>query len=230
MTLSVLSGSVNAGGFLAVSRFVTHVTGFATLFGVDLARGNFEDAFAILSVPVFFLLGAMTSSYFIDRRYQQNKSPRYGLVLSIVCFCLVAVAALGNAHNFSTFGATLKMSRDYELLALLCLASGLQNAAISTASGGVFRTTHLTGLTTDLGIGISRVLFPGTDEGVNARERKALKLKALAIASFIVGSVAGAFLFLRFQYLGFLFPALIALYSAFQTTGVSGRATAYSKH
>jgi len=219
MLLSVLSGSVNAGGFLAVSRFVTHVTGFATLFGVDIVNGRIGEAFAILSVPVFFLMGAMLSSFFIDRRYQQKKTPRYGVVFGIVSFCLFAVAMLGTTNNFGVFGEALLLHRDYEMLALLCLASGLQNAAITSASGGVVRTTHLTGLTTDLGIGISRVLFPGDDERLNVRERKALFLKAASIFSFVVGSVIGAYLFLHYKYLGFLFPSGIALYTVFQVVG-----------
>lgn len=218
MLLSVLSGSVNAGGFLAVNRFVTHVTGFAPLFGVTSVRLG-RISFAILSVPLFFLLGAVLSSFFIDRRYQQKKAPRYALVFFFVFFCLLAVALLGNAKNFGVFGAELKLSRDYEMLALLCLASGLQNAAITSASGGVVRTTHLTGLTTDLGIGITRVLFPAGDEQVHRGERKALFLKAMSIGSFVLGSAAGAFLFLRFQYLGFLFPAAIAAYMMFQVVG-----------
>ncbi len=36
--LSFNAGCINAGGFLATGRFVSHVTGFATFFGVDLAN------------------------------------------------------------------------------------------------------------------------------------------------------------------------------------------------
>lgn len=220
MLLSVLSGSVNAGGFLAVQRFVTHVTGFATLFGVDLASGRVSEAFGILSVPVFFLLGAMISSYFIDRRYRQKKNPRYALVMGLVSGCLFFAAALGSLQVFGVFGQFVSLRQDYLLMALLCLASGLQNAAITSASGGVVRTSHLTGPTTDLGIGISLVLFPSGDEGVDAPERKKLVLKAGAIFSFVVGSAIGAWLFLRFKYFGFLFPSALALYTMFQTLGV----------
>ena len=60
---------------------------------------------------------------------------------------LVASACLGYFHFFGEFGEEVRLKRDYFFLALLCAASGLQNAAITTASGATVRTTHLTGLT-----------------------------------------------------------------------------------
>ena len=67
--LSFLAGNVNAGGFLAVERFVTHVTGFATLFGIEIANGRLDQALGILSVPLFFLIGSTVSAYLIHHRY-----------------------------------------------------------------------------------------------------------------------------------------------------------------
>lgn len=51
--LSFNGGCINAGGFLATGRFVSHVTGFATLFGVDMANSQIDAALGILSVPIF---------------------------------------------------------------------------------------------------------------------------------------------------------------------------------
>lgn len=209
--LNFLAGSVNAGGFMATERFVTHVTGFATLFGIDIVKGKFDQAFGILSVPIFFLSGAMVSAYLIDRNIRRKKKPHYDYVMFAVFLCLVTCAISGYFNKFGIFGAKLRLQQDYIFLALLCLASGLQNAAITTASHGTVRSTHLTGITTDLGIEIVKIATTKTK--ASAVEKRNLTLKLGSLFFFILGSVTGAALFIQLQYLGFLLPASIALYS-----------------
>lgn len=211
--LSFLAGNVNAGGFLAAERFVSHVTGFATLFGVDAALGRFDRAIGILSVPIFFLTGAIISAIFVDRRYQRGQRPKYQWVMALVFCCLLLVAFAGHNDMFGVFGARVRLKEDYFLLALLCMASGLQNAAITSASGATVRTTHLTGLTTDLGIGIVRVMSSKKNSVIHRRETRANWLRSGSILFFILGSIAGAYLFLHLNYLGFLLPAALALYA-----------------
>jgi uncharacterized membrane protein YoaK (UPF0700 family) len=213
--LSFLAGNVNAGGFLACERFVTHVTGFATLFGVDAARGRWDAAGGILSVPIYFLGGVMLSAYLIDRPVHRGRKPHYALVMGLVAICLAVVAIVGWLEGFGKFGEVSKLRQDYLMLVLLCGASGLQNAAISTSSGATVRTTHLTGMTTDLGISIVRALAHPKNSEARRSEFKASELRVGSIVSFGVGSVVGAFLFLKIQYLGFLLPAGIAVYAMF---------------
>jgi uncharacterized membrane protein YoaK (UPF0700 family) len=209
---SFSSGAVNAGGYLACARFVSHVTGFATLFGVDLAAGKFEAAFGILSVPAFFLIGVMISAYLVDRRVSLGLEPRFSTAMLLVAICLTFVALGGSASWFSGFGEEIRLKRDYLMLALLCMASGLQNAAITSATGATVRTTHLTGVTTDLGIGLVRVFTHSRIDETSIREKKANWHRAGTIASFGLGSALSAFVFNELHYLGFLLPALIALY------------------
>ncbi|MBU6375186.1 MAG: DUF1275 family protein, partial [Bdellovibrionales bacterium] len=98
----------------------------------------------------------------------------------------------------------------YVVLAALCMASGLQNAALTSSSLGSVRTTHLTGVTTDLGLGLARLVsLKKGDERLDA-ERRANRLRAGTISAFIVGSTVGAIVFSQAQYSGFLIPAVIA--------------------
>ncbi|MGZ3699214.1 MAG: YoaK family protein [Bdellovibrionota bacterium] len=210
--LSFLAGNVNAGGYLACGRFVSHVTGFATLFGIDAAHGSWDMAAGILSVPLYFLLGVMISAYLIDRPYHRGRTPHYALVMALVCGCLTLAALGGHYHLFGAFG-DVRLSQDYFLLSLLCMASGLQNAAITTSSGHTVRTTHLTGVTTDLGIGLVRAFTGMHDRKFFLREIKANELRIGTIVSFAIGSATGAILFLKVKYLGFLLPAGIAFYA-----------------
>lgn len=210
LSLAFQAGAINAGGFLACHRFVTHTTGFATFFGADVAKGDFLAAAGMLTVPMFFLLGAMISAFFVDRRQTLGKKPRYLFLMAFISLTMLFVAILGHWNYFGPFGSPQNITTDFTLLALLCLASGIQNASITSASGSVVRTTHLTGITTDLGIGLVRVLWKGPSHRIQSHEEKANWLRFGIIISFILGSTMGSFLFLHLQYLGFLVPSFIS--------------------
>lgn len=211
--LSFSGGCINAGGFLATGRFVSHVTGFATLFGVDLTNKAFDAAIGILSVPVFFLLGAFLAGLLIDRPIYQSRKPHFDWVMGLSAACLVAAASGGKLLQFGQFGGT-GLKENYLLLVLLCLASGLQNGAITSSSGSSVRTTHLTGLTTDLGLGLARSISLNTKTDRFNKEARANYLRIGSIISFIVGSAFGAWVFLKMNYAGFFLPAAISGYAA----------------
>lgn len=211
--LSFIAGNVNAGGLVAAGSFVSHVTGFATLFGVQIANRNWDQAIGILTVPAFFLTGAMTSAYLVDHQEHHGRRPHYDWVMLLVFMCLILVALLGGVRAFGVFNRSINLKEDYVLLALLCLASGLENAAITTASGGTVRATHMTGITTDLGVGLVRVLGSTRPR---KRERQANWVRMGTLVSFIGGSVVGAILFVNVGYFGFLLPAALAFYAFIQ--------------
>lgn len=210
--LAAVAGIINVGGFMACQRFVSHVTGFATLAGVDIASGKVLDALGILTVPFFFLIGVMISALNVDRRIARGEPAHYSLVMGLVTLCLVFAGTGGVLGIWGGFGHTLILSRDYLFLALLCLASGLQNAVLTTATGATLRTTHLTGTTTDLGIGLMR-WWSSRDPGVRDHEKKTNLLRIGLITSFVAGSTLGALLFSHIDYLGFVLPASLTLYA-----------------
>jgi uncharacterized membrane protein YoaK (UPF0700 family) len=121
----------------------------------------------------------------------------------------------GHFGLFGEFGHEPELRQDYLLLALLCAASGLQNAVVSSASGSAVRTTHLTGLTTDLGTGLVRAF---SNRRLHESEMRAARLRFGTIVSFTGGSFAGAASYLHLHYLGFLGPALIATYFAWKAS------------
>jgi len=115
---------------------------------------------------------------------------------------------------FGIFGQTFGLEKSYLLLILLCLASGLQNAAITSSSGKSVRTTHLTGLTTDLGLGLAKLMSFDFKDQQRQSEMRANFLRAGSILSFVIGSAIGAWIFLSLGFRGFLFPAIISIYAA----------------
>ena len=82
--LAAGAGLINTGGFLACRRFVSHVTGFATMHGIGLAEGNWADAASMASVPLYFLLGCMFAAWVADRRIQKGLNPLYVLPLAVI--------------------------------------------------------------------------------------------------------------------------------------------------
>lgn len=212
--LSFNGGFINACGFLATGRFVSHVTGFATLFGVDVTHRELDAAVGILSVPFFFLLGAFLAGMLIDRPIHRKKNPHFDYVMGLSAFCLFLVAGIGELTHFGSFGGVLQLKKVYILLSLLCLACGLQNGAITSSSGSSIRTTHLTGLTTDLGLGLARLLTFPREDTIFKKEAHANRLRSNSIVAFALGSAVGSWFFIQLGYFGFILPGLIASYAA----------------
>ena len=207
MALAFQAGAVNSGAFMACHRFVTHTTGFATQFGAEFASGNLWSAWGMLTVPFFFMAGSMFSAVFVDRRISHNLKPNYELLIFVVGLLLIAVACAGASGSLGKFGGTDDAFSDYLFLAILSLAMGIQNASITSASGAVIRTTHLTGITTDLGIGLVRILSPGSLRQQRPEEIHKALIRSSLIFAFVLGSTLAAFIFLKTQFWGFLLPA-----------------------
>ncbi len=206
MLMAFQAGVLNIGGFMACHRFVSHITGFATFFGFELTQTDFSHAVGMLIVPLFFLIGVMASAYLIDTQIRSNLKPRYYFSFGLIFLLILAVFLLGISNYLGIFGEPLIDERDYLLLFFLCTICGIQNGTITTVSKSVIRTTHLTGITTDLGIGIIRLLNSNhVSEGVE-NEKKANLMRFGIISFFLLGSVCGGFTFKRFEYWGFLLP------------------------
>lgn len=208
MLMAFQAGVLNIGGFMACHRFVSHVTGFATFFGYELTRSDSIHAVGMLVVPFFFLLGAMISGLLVDIRLKLHKKPKYYLSFGFIFFLLLAVFIGGITGKFGFFGQPLQTASDYILLILLCLTCGIQNGSITTVSKSVVRTTHLTGITTDLGIGLIRLLHAGKIDEPMENEKKATLMRLGIIFFFGLGSVVGGFSFSKLAYMGFIIPVI----------------------
>lgn len=208
--LSFQAGVINVGGFVTCRKFVTHVTGFATHFGVDLAAGAFLDALSMIMVPFFFLVGCMASALLIDRRIHLKKDPYYTGTFLFSGMAFLIIALLGFFGCLGTFGDITHGTTVFILLSTLSFLSGLQNSMISLASGLLVRTTHLTGITTDLGVGIVRMFYPNVETIQRKMEFKMNLLRFGTILSFIFGSIAAGVVFTHWTFSGFLIPAIIS--------------------
>jgi len=218
-TLSFQAGAINAGGLLSCGRSVSHVTGFGTYFGTEGAAGHWQVALGLLSVPIFFLFGAILTTIVLEhpRSYSRDRFYGYSRILGTIAILCLSVAALGEAGYFGSFNESLNLRRHYILLVLLSLACGLQNALFSDRAGTVVRSTHMTGPITDLGIELGRLFLLAIGRGQRLpqlrfrRELTFSAIRGIALLMFVGGALLGSFYFLRYQYLGFVLPGFTAL-------------------
>lgn len=207
MLMAFQAGLINIGGFMACHRFVSHVTGFATYFGYEINRTDISHAFGMLSVPLFFLFGTMLSGLLVDIRIKLHQKPKYYIAFGLIFLLITTVLVAGAIGQFGVFGEPYEYLRDETLLALLCLTCGIQNGTITSVSRSVVRTTHLTGITTDLGVGLIRFFNRNKLKEEYGNESAANLMRFGIIMSFIIGSALGGYVFRNLGYLGFTVPA-----------------------
>jgi uncharacterized membrane protein YoaK (UPF0700 family) len=148
--LGAVAGALNAGGFFAVGVYTSHVTGHWSKVGDELALGHFAIAAKFVGFVVAFFLGAFSSTILIEYDTSGTRRVRYlkPLVLEIVL--LAAFVVLGKLRESDPSVVPW-------LTAVLCFTMGLQNAMVTKISGAVVRTTHMTGVMTDMGIETARL-------------------------------------------------------------------------
>lgn len=208
-SLAFVAGAINAGGFLAVATYTSHVTGPISRAADEFADGRPRAALAALGMVGCFLAGAFVTGLLVHTGRALRLRSRYALALAIEAALLLV---------FGAFGASLQQHRELVLPAtvvLLCFLMGMHNAIVTHISSAVVRTTHMTGIVTDIGIGLANLAFPAHDAhelDERARRRARLVLHALILASFFVGGIVGA---LGFRHVGyavtFAFAAFLVL-------------------
>ncbi|RAO78036.1 YoaK family protein [Dyella jiangningensis] len=188
--LAFIAGSINTVGYLCFRHQpITHLTGTSTELGIAMANLDAGEILHWGFTIGAFLLGAVLSGFIVQQRTLQL-GRRYGVVLMIESALLFVAAPL--LHNASDLG-----------LYLASMACGLQNAMVSTYSGATFRTTHLSGIFTDLGIYVGQRL-----RGLEV-DRLRIQVCLLVASHFIAGAAAGALGFALWQERVLLVPAAV---------------------
>lgn len=191
LVLATTAGAINAVGFLGQHhQALSHMTGSVTVLGMELARANYGTAFHAFAILAAFFFGCLISGAII-RQSSLRIGRRYGVAMSLES------AALFLAVYFLRRGAS---QGDY----LAAMACGLQNAMVTTYSGSTMRTTHITGMVTDLGIACGHFLR-GT--GVDWFR---FRIYGVLFLGFFAGGVIGTFGYGMFGYDTLIFPAALS--------------------
>lgn len=202
--LAFVAGAANAGGFLAVGQYTSHMTGMLSALADNLVLGQLALVGAGLASVLGFMFGAMSTAWIVNWGLRRQLRSAYGLPLLVEAVLLLV---------FGLFGAALNLWHTLILpvtVVLLCYIMGLQNAVITKISQARIRTTHVTGLITDLGIELGKLLYVNRHPDMTPvrADRQRLRVHAQLVLSFLVGGVAGA---AGFKYLGYISTLPLAL-------------------
>jgi uncharacterized membrane protein YoaK (UPF0700 family) len=211
MLLAFVAGALNAGGFLAVQRYTSHVTGMLSSLADNLALGEFglvvDAAVAVLA----FLLGAMCCAVLVNVARRRRMSSEYALPLMLEAGLILCFGLLGS--QLAHFEGLLVPFT----VILLCFIMGLQNAVVTKLSNAHIRTTHMTGIVTDLGIEVGKLFYVNDSRLGMApvrADRTRLAVLGGLLSCFLLGGAAGAF---GFKFFGYAFTVPIAVLLAAMT-------------
>lgn len=182
--LSTVAGALNAVGFLIAGSFTANMTGNISAFADHLANGSIEIALSFLGLVVAFISGAGIAALAIQAGERRSLRSVYALAITAEAIFLLVV---GTALAMSS-----SLDHETSLVAALSFVMGLQNAVTTTISRARVRTTHVSGMATDIGIELAALI----GDGVSRREATPkLMLHSLTLACFTFGGFCGALLF-----------------------------------
>ncbi|MBS0571303.1 MAG: DUF1275 domain-containing protein [Proteobacteria bacterium] len=188
--LAFVAGMINAIGYLGFRhQAVTHMTGTTSLLGIAIGQGAPGELLHFGGLMLSFVAGCATSGLIIgDSALRLGR--RYGVALA--CESILLFAAVPLLHAQSDYG-----------LWLAAMACGLQNAMAGTFSGAVVRTSHMSGIVTDLGTFLGQWL-----RGI-AIDTRRIRLYGVLFAGFLGGGIASAFAYATWQERALLLPAIL---------------------
>lgn len=190
--LALNAGMVNVLGlFTLLHQSVSHMTGNVSILAMSLLDGQFDHVLFLCLVVLCFVIGSFYSGLILSNS-QVSLGRHYGFPLSLVAFFLFLTWAL--LPYFPRYG-----------LLWACTAMGAQNAMVSHYKGAIIRTTHLSGVLTDIGLAL----------GYKARglkvESRRIFLHLLIFIGFLLGGLIASVLYPYLKLQTFLIPTGLSL-------------------
>jgi len=188
ISLCFIAGATNAGGFLAVGQYTSHMTGLLSSIADNLVLGQLGLVMASLAAIAAFLGGAMTTAMMVNWSLRRQLRSTFARPLVLEAGMLLVFGLFGAAINLHA-GLFAPLT-----VLVLCYIMGLQNAVITKISNAEIRTTHVTGLVTDIGIEIGKLLYynrANTPHKVMANRHK-LRIHLALVLAFFIGGLLGA--------------------------------------
>lgn len=193
--LALVSGLVNAIALLGFTHHgATHMTGLFSAFSIAAFQNKTTTLFEVSGILFSFFAGSVVTGLIL-RDAHLKMGQHYGTVMILEGILLV-LSTLGFYHQliWGEYAAAM--------------AAGLQNAMASMYSGAIIRTTHLTGVLTDLGVLLGHRLI-----GIRSDKLK-IKLFMTLIFTFIAGGFLGTWFYALWGPLAMLVPAMLVFFCA----------------
>ncbi|CUR57870.1 conserved membrane hypothetical protein [metagenome] len=206
--LALNAGVLNSVGFVAVSVYTSHMTGLTASVADHLVLGGSAIVLTGLLGIATFLAGAAACALLFNWGRRRGLRGRYANVLVLEALLVLLFGLL--AEEFAW------RHRDLVFVAVLCFTMGMQNAIITKISGAQIRTTHVTGMVTDIGIELGKLAYVSRTPGLPPVDPDLDKLGVLAllVGLFFGGGILGAVGYLEFGFATLVPLALVLLAAA----------------
>jgi uncharacterized membrane protein YoaK (UPF0700 family) len=200
VTLSAIAGAINAAGLHAAGFFSANMTGNLSLLSDSVALGGWPLAALLAVVVGAFVAGAFASTLLIETGRNRGIDAIYAYSILAEALLLAALGVADLALDSVHSGPTLIVG--------LSFLMGLQNATGTLISNARVRTTHVSGMATDIGIELAGLLRTGPADG---RERyvNLLILHASTLVAFFGAGILGVLAYSRFGSATLLAIALV---------------------
>ncbi|HEV2700939.1 MAG TPA: YoaK family protein, partial [Steroidobacteraceae bacterium] len=178
-------------------QYTSHMTGIISAMANNMLQGSFALVLAGLGAVLSFLAGAACTAILVNYARRQHARMAGSTPLLLEALLLLGFGLLGArlTHLEGMFVPFTVM--------LLCFMMGLQNALITKLSNAEIRTTHVTGIVTDIGIEVGKFLYWNdprhTERPVRANPVR-LRLLTILLSAFFLGGASGALGFARMGY------------------------------
>jgi uncharacterized membrane protein YoaK (UPF0700 family) len=189
--LAFSAGAVDVMGYLGLRQFTSHMSGIVATLAVEVGTKGYAILFQPTAILACFIAGAAFCAVLVNWERRRNRESLFAVPVLIEAVLLAMIPAFaGVNHIFAT-------------LMLMGFCMGLQNAIITKISHKEIRTTHVTGMVTDIGIEVGKLFYWNRSEGlapVLAHRQRLVQLTTLVLL-FFAGGILSA---VTFQRVGFL--------------------------
>ena len=186
--LSFVAGIVNVTGVLSIKTLTTNVTGHFAYFAEEVMKHHYSAAITFFIFTIFFLIGSFVSNFLAEFISKKHPNLSHVIPITLEIIVLISVGIFGGQSELSSFeGKWIAFS--------LLFAMGIQNSLVTKISQSTVRTTHLTGLFTDLGIELSQLFFYKKPEETK-KLKTSIYLRLSIIIFFFLGCFSGGFMYI----------------------------------
>ncbi|EHQ28542.1 YoaK family protein [Mucilaginibacter paludis] len=198
-----VAGVTNVAGVIAFLAFTTNITGHVALLARKVNAQDVEETITVFVWLFMFFMGAFVS-HFLVRTYEHiSRYKAHAFPILVETIVLFLVAIYGN-HFFSGSDAEREV-----IIGAILFSMGLQNSLVSTISGGLIKSSHLTGLFTDVGADVAEWIHPRTAKTSVVKNRLYIRLTVLAF--YFLGALAGGYFFELYNFRVFYFIPFILI-------------------
>jgi uncharacterized membrane protein YoaK (UPF0700 family) len=198
-----VAGVMNVAGVIAFLAFTTNITGHVALLARKVTAQDIGEVITVFAWLFMFFMGAFVSHFLVRSFERQSLYKAHAFPIFLETIILLLVAIYGN-HFFNGNDTEREI-----IIGAMLFSMGLQNSLVSTISGGLIKSSHLTGLFTDVGADLAEWIHPRTDKAEVVKNR--LYVRFTVLLFYFIGALAGGYFFELYNFKVFYFVPVILL-------------------